>query len=469
MLVMLAMLSCVGCSPRTTAPSGDHLEIARQQLQCGGPVMQKLYPQGSDDRLDLLFVLDTSPSMAPHRQRVIEQLPAMIEAMKNRGNGYYPDLRVAVISADLGAPASMGCSAEGDGARPLPLPRGAACPMPSEAWLSLDLMGETNMVGGSTEPGRQIAEALTCMMQVEVGCALQQPLEAMRRALDPEQGTLKAMRRPGARLKVVVITDKDDCSIADPAFLAEDGTSLALRCLRAGTRCAEDLESPGEKSACEPEARGLHPLKRYLSFFDTPELRDASLVFIRGPADPLSVESHDGLLTLGPSCHADGHGALPAPRLGAFEEQRRWMTEFVSICEDSFVEALSPGVFCLFGSNCIDAGPLDQRCEPTCLDGQCDLQALPGVDCVVHEVFYPGLDKERVEPLTRCPAELFDPEVESCGTHCPCWRIVHDDADCTPDLGVQPLKLDVMRAFPRFAPRVVTLTCSAPDGYEPPY
>ena len=52
--------------------------------------------------LDLVFMVDNSPSMAPKQQKMNAQFPKLIAALKDPNDGTLPDLRVAIIDSDLG-------------------------------------------------------------------------------------------------------------------------------------------------------------------------------------------------------------------------------------------------------------------------------------------------------------------------------------------------------------------------------
>lgn len=121
------------------------------------------------------------------------------------------------------------------------------------------------------------------------------------------------------------------------------------------------------------------------------------------------------------------------------------------------------------GGQCLDAFPLSQGCGPSCEDGSCEAQAPHDVDCVVHEIYARGTEHELVDRLPRCPVELFEPAISDCGDDCPCWRILHDAAECSAELEVAPLKLDVLRAGPTQPGTIAMLTCSMPEGFVQRY
>lgn len=52
--------------------------------------------------LDLVFMIDNSPSMGPKQKKLNDQFPGLINALKDPNDGTLPDLRVAIIDSDLG-------------------------------------------------------------------------------------------------------------------------------------------------------------------------------------------------------------------------------------------------------------------------------------------------------------------------------------------------------------------------------
>ena len=58
--------------------------------------------------LDLIFMVDNSPSMAPKVTKMNAQFPKLIAALKDPNDGTLPDLRVAVIDSDLGTGCAYG-------------------------------------------------------------------------------------------------------------------------------------------------------------------------------------------------------------------------------------------------------------------------------------------------------------------------------------------------------------------------
>ncbi|HEY5282048.1 MAG TPA: hypothetical protein VIM14_04595, partial [Polyangia bacterium] len=53
-------------------------------------------------QLDLVFMVDNSPSMAPKQDKMNAQFPKLIKALEDPTDHKLPDLRVAIIDSDLG-------------------------------------------------------------------------------------------------------------------------------------------------------------------------------------------------------------------------------------------------------------------------------------------------------------------------------------------------------------------------------
>jgi len=63
--------------------------------------------------LDLLFMVDNSPSMKPKQDKMKDQFPKLIDALRDPSDQTLPDLRIAIVDSDLGAGNSTRCSATG--------------------------------------------------------------------------------------------------------------------------------------------------------------------------------------------------------------------------------------------------------------------------------------------------------------------------------------------------------------------
>ena len=59
--------------------------------------------------LDLLFMVDNSPSMKPKQDKMKAQFPKLIEALRDPDDRTLPDLRIAILDSDLGAAYTTQC------------------------------------------------------------------------------------------------------------------------------------------------------------------------------------------------------------------------------------------------------------------------------------------------------------------------------------------------------------------------
>ena len=178
--------------------------------------------------VDLLIVLDVSPSMAEEQAALDRELPALIRRLvtgklPDGREGFQPirDLRIGVVSADLGTGASAGsvpgCTAQGDDAR---LARGAACGGERASYADYFVLKPTLhplVPAPSREAEDALIEDVMCRVRLgSAGCGVSQPLEAALRAFQTNPEFQPDSRGRGlSALHVLLISDGDDCSLRD--------------------------------------------------------------------------------------------------------------------------------------------------------------------------------------------------------------------------------------------------------------
>ena len=185
-------------------------------------------------KLDLLFVVDNSGSMAEEQALMTAGFPALVDALFDPPTGAptYPavtELNVGVISTDMGAGTFVvrTCNGSDDGLlQHVPSPSVAGCETSYPAFLQAD----------TAVHGADFVRDFSCIATLGTeGCGFEQPLGAMDKALTvharaggPNAGFLRA----DAALAVVIVTDENDCSTEDPSIFDPAGTGLlALRCV----------------------------------------------------------------------------------------------------------------------------------------------------------------------------------------------------------------------------------------------
>jgi hypothetical protein len=223
------------------------------------------------DKVDLLFMVDNSSSMAEEQIALSKQFKNIITVLttgKREGKPDFTpatDLHLAVVSSDLGTAGAHfddQCTAAGDDGVLQNEGRGAGC-MPSyPRFLSYDVR---------TSVPEQTANDFACVAMLgTAGCGFEQQLESSLKALWPagddqvrflgdgqggmllghgdsdNAGFLRTDPSAGlSLLAIVLVTDEEDCSVLDPIVLADSAAldlnePLEARLAQQGlnTRCA---------------------------------------------------------------------------------------------------------------------------------------------------------------------------------------------------------------------------------------
>ncbi|MDB4962075.1 MAG: hypothetical protein JWP01_2074 [Myxococcales bacterium] len=195
---LLLLAACVEPAPPVEPQVTSH--VARHEL---------LLPTAS--KIDVLFVIDSSPAIAGHRAHLDEQLPALADALLDAPRA--PDLHLGVISADVGAVGVSGCTATGDGGQMNQRGQPITGTFITDAPLSTGTRVR-NYTGSIGEVFRGYANVGA------QGCSVSRPFDAVRRALDP--ATNPGFFRPDAYFAVVFVTATDDASEVDVASFAKE-------------------------------------------------------------------------------------------------------------------------------------------------------------------------------------------------------------------------------------------------------
>ena len=413
-------------------------------------------PAAAIRSVDILFMIDDSPSMLDKQQSLIANFPNFVNVIDGLPGGR-PDLHIGVVTSDLGTSAADGTAGPNIGSG------NGACAAQGKAG-SLTTNGSTLVVGKfisdiAGASGRNVnytgtlAAAFTSIASVgQSGCGFEQPLEAVKRALDNNNVANAGFVRH-TNLMVVFLTDEDDCSLQHPALLQSDqtiyGPLQSFRCTRFGITCdtggttPDEMNQIGAKSGCHSNESGtdLTKVSGYATFLagiagDDP--RNVMVSALVAPATPVAVElrSPGGGTTPSPalarSCtyqNASGMPAVGDPAVRITELANKFDRHTVdTVCQND----LSAGLADIASQ----LGPL--------LGSPCLTKAIAmPADCVVTDVTLAGAST--VAP--KCPGAD------------PCYAIATDATTCP---AAPQLSLKLTRTSPAPAGTVTVVKCKLP-------
>jgi hypothetical protein len=230
-------------------------------------------PQNPSRAVDILFVVDNSPSMEAKQQALVTGFPTLMTALQNLPDGL-PDLHVGVISSDMGAgqgEAGANCAVVlgnqgilwGNDPSVDPIfptnkygtvkniasaAGSLGCGMNGGARWIEDVPGR-NGLGRSRNYLGTLPDVFSCLASAVglQGCGYEHTLQSLRLALHPQPAVNPqnvGFLRRNATLAVVIVSDEDDCSAEpdresnDSLFLPRILTETAsLRCAARGHVC----------------------------------------------------------------------------------------------------------------------------------------------------------------------------------------------------------------------------------------
>jgi hypothetical protein len=300
-------------------------------------------------KVDVLVVVDNSGSIADERQAMIDAAGQSLFAQLTDDLGTLPDLHVAVVSTDIEAGASVpGCETGSANGRFRTGNEGVTCPVQGSY-----IIDSPDGNGGRTDNyDGNIADAFSCFATLgNSGCGFEQPLEAVRRALDGTYPEHAGFLRPEALLLLVVLTDEDDCSVYNAEFYGDPngapnsllGPRTSFRCFEFGVVCDPDEpRAQGAKSECVPreDSAYITPVSAFTAFLSNLKT-EPGLVMVAGMMGPTDVVEvgedprSPGAPMLVPSCAvADTEtGTTPPIRLAALAESFPSRFVFENLCE----------------------------------------------------------------------------------------------------------------------------------------
>jgi hypothetical protein len=418
-------------------------------------VVTGIFPTLFNQKIDILFMIDNSESMAPLQAKLLDNFPVFMNVLESLPTGDasgavgLPDIHVAVVSSDTGPGiydlADSHCRHDGDEGLFQTAPRGG-CPV------SPLHVGQTFLAASGNQAQKNydgdITDAFTCIAALgEGGCGFEGQLKSVRWALDPfnvppgNQGFL----RTDAALAVILITNEDDCSVPDDSDLIDPSSQLvsdpygpfdSFRCNEFGHLCTDPNHPTGP---LVPPVRGANTDLTGCVSNDTSSGREThvadEIAFLKslkadpsqilvaaitGPATPYSVQMVSQTTTRGTelepvtvhSCQeSSGEYADPAVRIQQWIEGFGGHGILLPICADNFAPALEQ-----------IANSIVPLLAP-CVQGTIQADAAGHPKCVVDEHYTDEATGRLIDtPLPAC--------AESQGV-LPCWSLSTDATKCS--------------------------------------
>jgi hypothetical protein len=450
-----------GCPDRTIS------EVTPEQ----GRVEYKDIPVTVNRDIDILFVIDDSPSMLDKQTNLKANFPQFIDVL-NGIEGGLPNVHIGVINSDLGTKGADGMTAAGIGSGP------GSCSQGGDNG-NLQTNGTTLVMGTfisdtkNTDGTRNknytglLKDAFAALASVGAGgCGFEQHIEAAKRALSNNPSNAGFLRQ-NAYLALIFIQDEDDCSMAHTTMLGGDTTSLgplqSFRCNRFGHTCtgggqdSTAMNTTGVKTGCTSNENSAYLAKigDYVTFFKGLK-SDPANVIVAGVLGPPEATNGQGMgetveLRTPPgggnaipavahSCTYQGANgtevADPSIRMRQFFDAFPNRSTFNTICQQDLSGAMTQIAQLLrtvIGSPCIEGNLADVDPDT----------AGPQYDCSVSDVSNFGKANQMEVVLPACNNTTSP----ASSTNKPCWSIQTDLANCTAEPNLT-LKIERSEAPP---------------------
>jgi hypothetical protein len=412
--------------------------------------------QNVKNKVDIVFLIDNSPSMSPKQAELKARFPELIKILDNFGKMNPAWYHIGVITSDLGAGQfTLGggqCHPGGDGGK-LQLLGAAADTTCKPVTGGVNFIDYNQLNGTNNLPaGQDLPTTFGCMSSVgDKGCGFEHQLEATYRALKNPPAENHDFLRPDALLVVVFVTDEDDCSadpntdLFDPSKTTQYGALLSYRCTNYSIACNGMLmpygDSGGNLAAsmpctdADPTVNKLVPVSKYINFFSKPaagggvkvDPHDVIMVDITAPTNDVeSILANPSPMPPGPYVTCPGpvdgmkcavvlqHSCIAPTNTQFFGDPAVRIRQVVntalnkqetSICDTSYqaaLQSLGNLIVSQIGAGCITS-PFSDPNNP---------------DCIVEDVTSNNDGSTSISELPRCDQD---------GGKTPCWRLESKD------------------------------------------
>ena len=331
------------------------------------------------ENVDILLMIDNSGGMREDQASLIGEFPRLIDVLSRgdrscdgwgqcQGVTSFPaveSLHIGVVSSDMGTGGYniMGC---GTGDRGFDFGDDGVLRTAGDAVSGCEPSYPTFVSftpGAGVEVGRA-AEQISCVAQLSWGCGFEQPLEAVLKAVTPStsditflhgstghaDGSNRGFLRDAGEslLAVVLLTNEDDCSVADPDLFNPASSQYPHTQSQLNLLCFNY------------SARAAHPIQRYVEGLLATRSRPELMSFAAITGIPVDAEGrgYDEILSdprmvpqidpaqpsiLRPSCEGSSGYAFPPVRIVRTAQSLDAAgahTSVHSICQDDFGPAM---------------------------------------------------------------------------------------------------------------------------------
>ena len=436
---LLGLTFLAGCPDRSIS------QVSPQQ----GRVEYKDIPVTVNRDIDILFVIDDSPSMLDKQTNLKANFPNFINVL-NTIEGGLPNVHIGVVTSDLGTKGA------GDGQPGPSIGSGPGACSGQGKQGNLQTYGTTLVTGSfisdtkntdgtrSTNYTGALSAAFSAIASAGAGgCGFEQHIEAAKRALNNNPANAGFLR-PTAYLAVIFIADEDDCSMEHSSLLGSDTATLgplqSFRCTRFGITCDQGgtdqgaMNQVGPKGQCHSNEGSAYLTKiaDYTTFFKglKSDPNNVIMAAIAGTTTPVETELRappgggTAIPALAHSCtYVDASNATevadPPVRIKQLLDSFPNRSTFSTICQQD-----------LSGGLTLVAQLLKSVLGSPCIDGTLSTP----YDCSVSDVTNYGKANQMETVLPACSActDLSQPCANAASsTNKPCWAIETDAMNCT--------------------------------------
>ncbi|HZL18316.1 MAG TPA: hypothetical protein VFG23_11280 [Polyangia bacterium] len=265
----------------------------------------------ASNKVDVLFMVDNSSSMTSMQQKMLAEFPVFVQTLSAIPGGL-PDLHLAVISSDMGAPSDVdiGCTNSGNGGNFFTQPEGTCTTtdlQPGDTFITDDATGATKNFSDADPSG--LSKVFQCIALLgSNGCGFEHQLASVARALgadgSPAPSGNSGFLRPDAELAIVMLTNEDDCSA--PASISP----LPIYSLEGGDNTLTTPGGPLGNYRCNGAPFGGHLCK-------DPSGADPNALAQPPLTQPADANGNPPTLTLA-DCESDDTGSSALTTVSSF-------------------------------------------------------------------------------------------------------------------------------------------------------